>query len=509
MPEESGQAEARIDEQPQAVLGCDLPRAVRDIGKSAVYTGGWLQERSERSYRAMSHEIVAFGSEHGINLLRKGVKTVSHLLIPMPAGSYYAEHRMAYKHNKILPSVAIHDDHILHDTLRYYHQTCCPEHDLVTIVIAALDERVSVDNLEGGISLAFRNYNQLRRSVEKQNPDVEFLTARLEMPFNPKTTDFYLHFHIIARVPARQGSRWRLEDTIRDKLKFGSPEGLEVKWIEDSKISRAVRYSIKPCITAWQIAMSGNESVFNDFVEIVKGRPMFRSHGTLSRLKTDIKNGKQRLVRERPEDRESPLRLVETSDWTSVGKIDLENKNINSAGRLTEVQGVESDNAERLNGKLPRVNIFSGVSQPRALPGNHLAAFAVVGNFDPSCRGFLKSSLYDRYNAFARHAYEMNTGHPYDVVEFLRPKARIMLAALNADDTSVLHYTVSCSNDIRILLEKIVEEEHPPPFRHSPSGVELSKTIHEIHQDQKADGLKPIDDLSAVLEVRELDDVPF
>ncbi|WP_133176198.1 hypothetical protein [Pelagivirga sediminicola] len=485
-----------------------IPEKIREIGRPEPYNGGWLPDQNTRSYREMSYEIAAFGKEHGVNLLRRGVKTVTQLLLPMPAGSYFAEHQLAYQHNKILPSLALQDDACIRDQMRYFHQTCCPESELVTIIMPALGERIQIDDLKAGIGKAIDHYKRVRKKVERKMPSIEFLTSRLEMPFDPETSDFYLHFHIIAKIPRRRRARQDLEDCIQEKLDLGSTKGLKVEWITKGAVGRAIDYSIKPSKTAWQIAASGQSEIFKKYVETIKGARLFRSHKSFSKLRSDIRANKTRVIREAPRDMNSPVRLAPHIDRTqhqngsyqSNGS-DVERPQVSSERGPPTPEGKEGSDSRR-------DNTFAGLTNPRALPGNHIAGFAVMSNFDPasSDRGGLK--LYEHYNTFARRAWEINTGRQYDVIEFLRPKALKMVEALTATD--VHYYTVSCSPDIRMLLERLAEEQAPRGDRALWPTEGGGMTEREPRGSPgKNENSDPFEDAGEVLETRPLDDVPF
>jgi len=466
-----------------------------------------LPGQNTRSYRAMSYEIAAFGAEHGVNLLRRGVKTLTQLLLPMPPGSYFAEHQLAYQHNKILPSVAFYDDECIRDEMRYFHQNCCSDSELVTIIMPGLDQRICIDDLQAGIGKAFGHYKRVRKKVERKMPGVEFLTARLEMPFDSDTSDFYLHFHIIAKIPRRRKARQELEDRIREKLDSGSTKGLEVQSIDKTAAGRAIDYSIKPSETAWQIAVTGQSEIFKRYVEVVKGVRLFRSYGSFSQLRADIRDGKCRLIREQPCDRNSPVRLAPHLDRTED-----DGGSYQSNGVDVEQPQASSDRQQKIPERSDRSdqgqdNIFSGLAKPKALPGNHIASFAIISNFNPDSRDVGGIDLYEHYNALARQAWEINTGQPYDVVEFLRPKALKMVKALTVTD--VHYYTVSCSPDIRLLLQKLAEEEGfqaDRPFRSTEGGVATGSEPCNSAENSEID---PFEGAGAVLEARPLDDVPF
>lgn len=433
---------------------------LQKVGKKVEYKDGFRFGVGSTNIREMSAVVAEMGEQIGQSFRRPGKKKTAQLLLGLPDGEYLGFCYSAYKHDKRLPSVAMVDATQTAANITYHYESkIYGQAQLAALTFPALDERITVENYEAGVDLAFKRFNKLKNAFKKSELG-EFIYAQLEAPYDPITETFYLHFHVFLEIGFGDVSR-------RDALSFlktntpwlESHAGLHLKRIAHKDVARAIRYGTKPCATAYEIAAAGNESVFEAYLGQSRRKRFTRTEAP---LKTTLKELKD-------QGRRTTFHRCETTGRMSVCLVDKRSKTNSKKDDTSESSEAEKPDPERVpqNPDRPKTeNIYCGCGNPVASPEGRLLAFGLVQNFEEdSLENLLVSggpgSFYEA-NKVARYAWEANTGRRFNLKEFLNPIAEDILKLLRASE--VQSYTVIVSpNVLKTLLE--IEKERKPKNR--------------------------------------------
>lgn len=404
----------------------------------------------------MSELVADMAAKVGVNLWRSSKKESAQILLGVPDEDYVGFRCKSYEHNKNLPSVALTDTTQTAANIQYHYEAnILGNGRLAALTFPALENRITIENFEAGVDLAFKRYKKIKNALMESELG-QFIYCQLEAPFDPETQTFYLHFHVFLTFGIGDASRRRVLALLKSKISWEeSNAGLRLKVIAHKDVNRFIRYGTKPAETAFEIATLGKEKVFQKFLEISGKKQFTRSEAPLlGTLKTLKEQGRRPKFYRCEKTGVQAVGLVQKKDRSAERKADPSNNAEEGPGEP------EHEPSPR---KQSKTNIYCGCGQPLVSPDGKLLAFGLIQNFDEgSFVDSLKTggpgSLAEA-NRLARRSWEINTGRPYNLKELLRPIALEILRALRA--TEVQNYTIIVSPNILKTLLEIESEENP------------------------------------------------
>lgn len=429
-------------------------RGLREVGKFTEYNGGFRFGAGSVDYREMSAKIARMGERTGHNFCRSGKKLSAQFLLGLPDNEFFGICYPAYKHDKRLPSVAMVDATQTAANLQYHYEAKVLGHSqLVALTLPALESRTSIEGYQIGLDVAFKRINKLKRSIKKACLG-DFLYVQLEDPFDAKSETFYLHFHVFLSLENGDANRRKLLEFLKYNTPWlDSTAGICLKRVGTADVAKSIRYGTKPSTTAYQIAASGNETVFAEYLKATAGKRTTRTEGHLKETLQDLKQ----------QGRRTKFYQCGNTGRLSVGLV----QKVGKTGQ--EQTSLEKRKATLGSAQSPtpksKSNIFCGSGRPVPSPDGRLRAFGIVQNF---CLGAFdieagkgKSGSLFEANRSARRAWEINTQTQFDVRAFLAPIAKDLNRLLAGNE--VQSYTIIASPGIIKVLGELKENSAQKP----------------------------------------------
>lgn len=433
----------------RAIIGHEIVSAnstLKKVGKKANYDGGFRFARGSINYRDMSHVVADMAGKIGIDLRRPGAKKTAQFILGMPDEEYLGFSYTAFKHDKRLPSIAMVDANQTAANLQYYYETeVLGVSQLAALTFPALECRTTAGQLKEAVDLAFKRYNVLKRKFSRSGLG-EFLYAQLEMPFDEKKQNFYLHFHVFLKLPRGDFSQPNALRFFKSKISWVTAySGLKLKSIARKDVDRCIRYGTKPCLSTYQVAKNQNTEILATFLDKMKKRRMSRVEGPLKATLRGLEEKRRRVSFHQCEvSRKREVRLVEIRKRDHFDKRKQRNRPADLPQSHTPSVYLQA----------AKENVYCGCGQPVVSPAGRNVAFGVVQNFNEG--SFQKSLKFRGANSFysanssARNNWEKETGKDFDLRDFLRPIASHVMQAMKKQE--VQNYTVIASPGVvRIL----------------------------------------------------------
>ncbi len=445
----------------RAIIGHEIVSAnstLKKVGKKAKYDGGFRFARGSISYRDMSHVIADMAGKIGIDLRRPGAKKTAQFILGLPDEEYLGFSYTAFKHDKRLPSIAMVDANQTAANLQYYYETkVLGVSQFAALTFPALECRTTAGQLKEAVDLAFKRYNVLKRKFSSSGLG-EFLYAQLEMPFDEKKQNFYLHFHVFLKLPRGDFSQPNALRFFKSKISWMTAySGLKLKSIARKDVDRCIRYGTKPCLSTYQVAKTQNAEILATFLDKMKKRRMSRVEGSLkATLKGLEEKGRRVSFHQCEVSSKREVRLVEIRKRDHFDKRKQRNRPADLPQSHTPSECSQG----------AKENVYCGCGQPVVSPAGRNVAFGVVQNFNEgSFQKSLKlrgSNSFYSANSNARNNWVKETGKDFDLEEFLRPIASHVMQAMKNQE--VQNYTVIASPGVVRTLSDLTYEESEKPI---------------------------------------------
>jgi hypothetical protein len=253
---------------------------LKQVGKPVDYKGGFKFSPGSSRYLEMTNLVAKMARKVGIDLRRPGNKKAASLLLGLPDGEFLGRIRRAFKHDRRLPSASLVDSTQTSANLQYFYESeLRGRGQLAALTFPALISRISIDNLDDGINLAFKRYKKLQKWAS-DNGAGKFLYCQLEMLFDEETKTLYLHFHVFLEIGLGEHARSNSLKKLKSGMHWlGSFAGVYLKVIDPKDVARSIRYGTKPCEAAYQIAKSGDQSTLKSFSCVRRGNDLHEPKG--------------------------------------------------------------------------------------------------------------------------------------------------------------------------------------------------------------------------------------
>ncbi|MDC0657414.1 hypothetical protein N6L27_05345 [Leisingera sp. SS27] len=440
---------------------------LKKIGQQAEFRGGFKLSDGGLNYRKMSWVVADYGQKHGINLLRSSSEPLSQLLMPLPPGEFLAiTDKFSYRNDKNLPSVAMSGASKLAGFLNCFAEMEFRQGATFwMITVPAVGSRTSIDGLFASVDEGFRRLRNLEEELgQAAGGAVEPVIWKMETPYRADDRTFFLHFHGLLKVEAGAMAEGKMMDALlRHAKRFGYQRAsIELKRVARSSFSAAAHYCVKPSHAAFQIASADHSEVFVAFMIGGKKKRLLRCKGRFQefRKQADSKRQKPRRIIHKGQ---IVYRLLSMEEGGGKGTGRAEGAEVVSGQLRAGPHDICSDvpklDREREGGVTTQANVFCGISDVVPIPGDKLAAWAIVKGFKPlgetGCMEGQPVSVLNVAQSEAVVAWERNTGRRFDILELLEPFAQQLSEAM-LGRSNVQYCTITCSEGVRAAISKIL-----------------------------------------------------
>ncbi len=444
------------------------------VGKPARYKGGFKLGEGSQNYRKMSWTVAAFGKHHGVDLLRNAGGKTSFVVMPMlPKALLAFNDTLAYRNNKNLPSVALgHSGEIAGFLSCYAKEKFSEGSRFWMLSIPGSNRRCNIDELSDAIKQAFDRLEVLQDVLsEAETGWIERIYAQIESPFRSRDKTFFPHFHLILE----SSDNPEIEAEMRALL-LGFAERFGLRWasidlkpVSKERFPAVAFYCTKPHETAYQIAEADEPEIFRKYFDEVASHKARSCTGSFKKFRKRVRDSGLKVQTTWSSSGEPTVQLVEKTrrkrkddEHSELSKGALSNGESQPSEAVgSEDQGEALQEASDSEADPAEANVFCGVTQPSAAPGDRLISYCVMKNFDPTQFKRKNPSkgqfAYEWANSEALAAWEENTGKEFSLKEFLEPFAED-LAKLIREQGKVHYYTITACPLVLETLEEILEE---------------------------------------------------
>lgn len=424
-----------------AVTGIDRPRVLetvssakffyREYGKAATYNGGGEFGSQHESQHIEDERVLALSVAAERSLYRESTDTMHK--VDLIANFSLLQPR--YKVQKMVPKYGRIQQTIDANLVSGFLTFCLGRDDNgVKVSDSIMMKHLVVHALDGRLQFGNPDYCKMMRSSRRKLSKVmriledkyreygyEFLMTREEDALDVDSRTLLAHYHVMLLAPKSKihwGSflndfkalwgRYLFCDSVRERQQFANyvskplciPPNMLIEdyaWYYDNNLKRR------------KVVRHGS---FKAWVASLKGR------GNLTRI-----DGYLKLVKGN-----RPFEDDDAGDYydPETGEVQRRTQAAQRRQSDRQVTGPASEPRERSGRLTSPINVFCGVTIPRADLGNIKTSYALMRNYKPNALNQEAEGLRDlrRAQAHAREVYEKNTGKPLCLREYLRPKAR-------------------------------------------------------------------------------------